>query len=200
MNKPATPRTPTSRTTKGGAIAAFIGLVGAGTAAIVVPETKQWEGKSNKAYLDIAKVPTICFGDTADVRMGQVASDAECDERLYRQLYNHAKPVLQCVPALSAPERQSQRAASIVFAYNIGTGGFCNSTAARRFNARDWRGGCEAFMAWNKIKVSASHVASYQKRGEKCSRDTKGVWRCTVKGLTNRRTAERKICLEGLPT
>jgi lysozyme len=138
---------------KGGAMAALIALVGVGTAAIIVPETQHWEGKRNKAYLDIAGIPTICFGDTANVRMGQVASDAECDERLAQQLLNHARPVLACVPALARPERQQQRAASIVLAYNIGTTGFCKSTAAQRFRAGDWRGGCDAFLRWNKARV-----------------------------------------------
>lgn len=163
---------------KGAAMAALVALVGAGTAAIIVPETQHWEGKRNKAYLDIAGIPTICFGDTANVQMGQVASDAECDERLAQQLLNHARPVLRCVPALARPERTQQRAASIVLAYNIGTGAFCASTAARRFNAGDWRGGCDAFLRWNKARV-------------------KGVLQ-PVAGLTNRRRAEHAVCVKGL--
>lgn len=162
-----------------GAKAALVALIGAGAVAIVVPETQHWEGKRNKAYLDIAGVPTICFGDTANVRLGQVASDAECDERLHRQLLAHAGPVLKCVPALTRPERLQQRAASVVLAYNIGTGAFCKSTAARRFNAGDWRGGCDAFLKWNKAKKN-------------------GVLQ-PIAGLTNRRRAERAVCVKGLP-
>ncbi len=177
--KPHTPAPRTVTAPKATGLAALVAVIGASAAAIVVPETKQWEGKSNKAYLDIAKVPTICFGDTSNVRMGQVASDAECDERLYRQLVAHAKPVMQCVPGLAAPNRVNQRAASVVFAYNIGTTAFCGSTAARRFNAGNWRGGCDAFLAWNKARINGVLTVS--------------------KGLTNRRNAERAICLKVLP-
>jgi lysozyme len=170
--------TPPGPGARGGAMAALTALIGAAAVSIVVPETQHWEGKRTKAYLDIAGVPTICFGDTANVRMGQVASDAECDERLARQLLNHARPVLRCVPSLGAPMRVNQRAASIVLAYNIGTTAFCRSTVAARFNAGDWRGGCDAFLRWNKARVG-------------------GVLQ-PVRGLTNRRQAERAVCLRGL--
>jgi lysozyme len=184
MAKPPTSRIeplppPPGAPKKGAAMAALVALIGAGTAAIVIPETKLWEGKRNHAYLDIAGIPTICFGDTANVQLGQVASDAECDERLARQLLNHAGPVLRCVPALARAERVQQRAAAIVLAYNIGPRAFCGSTAARRFNAGDWRGGCDAFLRWNKARVG-------------------GELR-EVRGLTNRRRAEHAVCVKGLP-
>lgn len=58
--------------------------------------------------------------------------------------------------------------------FNIGTGGFCRSTAARRFNAGNWRGGCDAFLMWNKAGGRE------------------------VRGLTLRRQRERALCLKGL--
>jgi lysozyme len=62
-------------------------------------------------------------------------------------------------------------AASVSLAYNIGTAGFCRSTAAKRFRAGDVRGGCNAFLVWNK---AGGRV---------------------VAGLARRRSAERSICL-----
>ena len=50
----------------------------------------------------------------------------------------------------------------------------CRSTAARRFNAGDWRGGCEAFLMWNKAGGRP------------------------VRGLTLRRQRERALCMKGL--
>jgi len=70
--------------------------------------------------------------------------------------------------------REQQLIASVSLAYNIGTGGFCRSTAARRFNAGNWRGGCDAFLMWNR---AGGRV---------------------VRGLTLRRQRERAICLTGL--
>jgi len=127
-----------------------------------------------RAYADIVGVWTICDGDTKNVRPGMVETEAGCTRRLEQQLVAHAKPVLACVPALARPERQNQLVASVSLAYNIGTTGFCRSTAARRFNAGDWRGGCDAFLRWNKAGGRE------------------------VRGLTLRRQRERDLCLKGL--
>ena len=126
------------------------------------------------AYADIVGVWTICDGDTKGVRAGMVETEAGCAERLERQLVAHAKPVLACVPALARKGRENQLVASVSLAYNIGTTGFCRSTAARRFNAGQWRGGCDAFMMWNKAGGRE------------------------IRGLTVRRERERAICLKGL--
>lgn len=127
-----------------------------------------------RAYADIVGVWTICDGDTKGVRRGMVETEAGCTARLERQLVAHAKPVLACVPALGRPERSDQLVASVSLAYNIGTSGFCRSTAARRFNAGHWREGCDAFLMWDKAG------------GRK------------VRGLTLRRERERALCLKGL--
>lgn len=125
-----------------------------------------------KAYADIVGVWTICDGDTKGVRRGMTETEAGCTARLERQLVAHAAPVLKCVPGLKG--RDNQLVASVSLAYNIGTGGFCRSTAARRFNAGNWRGGCDAFLMWDKA-------------GGK-----------PVRGLTLRRQRERALCLKGL--
>ena len=124
------------------------------------------------AYADIVGVWTICDGDTKGVRAGMVETEAGCRDRLERQLVAHAAPVLRCVPGLRG--RDNQLVASVSLAYNIGTAGFCRSTAARRFNAGDWQGGCDAFLRWNKAGGRE------------------------VRGLTLRRQRERALCLRGL--
>ncbi len=127
-----------------------------------------------RAYADIVGVWTICDGDTNGVRPGMVETEEGCTARLERQLVAHAKPLLACVPGLGRKDRESQLVASVSLAYNIGTGGFCRSTAARRFNAGDWVGGCNAFLMWNKAGGRE------------------------VRGLTLRRQRERALCLKGL--
>lgn len=127
-----------------------------------------------QAYADIVGVWTICDGDTKGVRPGMVETEAGCTARLERQLVAHAKPVLACVPALGNVGRENQLVASVSLAYNIGTTGFCRSTAARRFNAGDWRGGCDAMLMWR--------FAGGRE----------------VRGLTLRRQRERALCLKGL--
>lgn len=150
----------------------FIGLtavIGTAAAAVLVPTVQQWEGREHRPYRDIVGIWTVCDGDTKDVVPGDVQTDEECDARLERQLVAHARPVLQCVPGLK--ERPNALAASVSLAYNIGPSAFCRSRAARHFRAGDIRAGCEAFLSW---RFAGGHE---------------------VRGLLNRRKAERAICL-----
>lgn len=144
-------------------------IIGAAATAIVVPLVDRWEGNKPVPYQDIVGLWTVCRGDTKDVVPGQIQTQEQCDERFERQLIAHAKPVLQCVPGLK--DKPNALAASVSLAYNIGATAFCRSTAAKRFNAGDWKGGCDAFLSWR--------FAGGRE----------------VRGLLNRRKAEREICL-----
>lgn len=156
----------TSNAVIGTAVGA-VGAVSIAVTALIAP----WEGKRNDPYLDIVKVPTVCYGET-QVPMRRY-SDAECVAMLHRAVEaRYAPAVYRCVPGLRM--RPYAAAASISLAYNIGTGGFCKSTVARRFNAGDWTGGCNAFASW--VKAGGR----------------------VVPGLVNRRRAEIKICLKGV--
>lgn len=154
------------------------GIVGTIAASILYVTIPADEGTEYRAYRDIAGIWTVCNGDTTNVRPGMVETPEGCRIRLERQLIAHAKPVMACVPQLGQSGRDHQRAAAVSLAYNIGVAAFCKSTAAKRFRAGDWRGGCDAFLSWNKARV-------------------KGVLR-PVKGLTLRRERERETCLRGL--
>lgn len=135
---------------------------------LATPEIMRWEGKRNDPYRDIIGVLTVCHGETqAPMRH---YSDAECTAMLNRRVQaDYARPVLTCVPGLA--NRPRPYAAAISLSYNIGTAAFCRSTVARRFNAGDWRGGCDAMLAWNR---AGGRI---------------------VNGLTRRRESERQLCL-----
>ena len=152
-------------------LVAIIGAIAAAGLYVSIPDD---EGTRNKAYRDIVGVWTICTGDTKNVNPGQVASDVECQDRLERQLIDHAEPVMACTPTLKEEGRDYQRWAAVSLAYNIGTGASCRSSVARRFNARNWRGGCNALLMWDKAGGRQ------------------------IRGLTLRRQREREICLKGL--
>lgn len=149
-------------------------LVGAGVAVALFGLIASFEGKSNVGYRDVIGVATTCFGDTDNVVVGKRYSDAECIERLDRQIAAHAAPVLEITPGLRAPERRNQLIAAVSLTYNIGAANYRKSTVARRFSAGDWRGGCDAILAWNR---AGGRV---------------------IQGLVRRREAEREICLKGL--
>ena len=167
-NNPIQPMVPEESASKKKAI----GVLGAGALLLATPFIAQWEGKRNDPYKDIVGVWTVCYGDTRGVKPGQRQTDAQCQDRLYEQIADHAKPVIACVPQLMGHD--AQLAASVSLAYNIGTGAFCKSTVAKRFRAGDFRGACNGFMAWRFA-------------GGK-----------EVRGLVNRRTEERELCLRGL--
>ena len=162
---PKAPMTPTQKKVAVGGGLAATGI------ALAIGLIAPWEGKRNDPYLDIVKVPTVCYGET-QVKMRRY-TDAECKEMLQESVASrYAPPVLKCVPGLA--ERPYQLAAAISLAYNIGHGGFCKSTAARLFRDGDWRGGCKA-------------IGRYNMAGGK-----------VVRGLQNRRNDEIKLCMTGL--
>lgn len=156
----------------------LVAIVGTTAAALLYAAIPAEEGMAYVGYLDIAGIPTKCAGDTYDAKVGKRYTVEECRESLDRQLVAHAAPVMKCAPQLAQDGRDYQRAASVSFAYNVGVSAFCNSTAAKRFRAGDWKGGCDAFLPWDKARVN-------------------GVLR-PVRGLTARRQRERNLCLKGL--
>lgn len=154
---------------RGGRLALLIGFPAAATLLAVLAH---WEGYRPEAYRDPAGVPTVCWGDTGNVTPGMRLDRAECERRLEAQALVHAEPVLRCTPGLAHKRDQLVAAASL--AYNIGGAAYCRSTVARRFNAGDERGACDAFLIWNR---AGGRV---------------------MRGLVNRRRFERELCLRGV--
>lgn len=155
------------------------------TMAVLVPLVEKWEGEHrcadeaalHCAYLDIVGVPTICFGETQGVKIGDRATDAQCRRMLRDRLSQDFRAGLHGY--FSHETRKSRLtpfrdAAYISLAYNVGIRGAGRSTATRRLNAGDIKGGCAALGWWNK---AGGRV---------------------VGGLVNRRAEEVALCLRGL--
>jgi lysozyme len=149
------------------------GIAGAG-AAIALAITMliaPWEGLSLKAYRDIVGVWTICFGETKGVEPGDVATRAECEAMLAKSVKVYADGLDACVvPDLP----QKTWAALISWTYNIGVPAACSSTLVKLLNAGKFEAACDQLLRWNRAGGQV------------------------VKGLTNRREAERELCREGL--
>jgi lysozyme len=157
---------------RNGAVAASVLVAAAAAAPILV----KWEGWENEAYPDIAQVWTICAGDTRGVESGQVAGDAECESRLGQRAVQVGFEIAPCLPAQIPTEA---RAAFISAAYNIGSAAFCGSSMSRRALAGDLAGACRALDLWNKARVGGGGLVA-------------------VRGLTLRRSDERRLCEQGL--
>lgn len=149
------------------------GALTGGTAAIIATGfIAGWEGLRTEAYLDPVGIPTICYGSTRGVQVGDVKTVQECKDLLTDELliYLHAVD-----DYIYVPMPDTRRAALTSFAYNVGIENFKRSTMRKKMNQGDIRGACNELSKW----VFA-----------------KGI---KLRGLVRRREAERQLCLEGLP-
>lgn len=143
----------------------------AGAISIATAVVSFYEGYEPTAYRDPVGIPTICYGHTAAVRMGQTLSQVECTALLQQDLGDAFAVVdRRAKVELSAPTR----AALASFVYNVGAGNFARSTLLRKLNAGDLRGACHELSRW---------VYAGGRR---------------LNGLVKRRATERELCLEGL--
>ncbi|OAV53952.1 lysozyme [Rhizobium sp. WYCCWR10014] len=153
-----------SRLKKGSAIAA---------ACIAVVST--FEGLRTVAYRDPIGIPTVCFGETRGVKMGDSYTVAQCKDILGDSLKEFETGMRAC---MKQPDQVPSGAyvAFLSFTYNVGTGAFCKSTLTRKLNSGDVVGACNELPKWDKAA---------------------GI---RLPGLTKRRTAERALCLNGIRT
>jgi lysozyme len=132
------------------------------------------EGLRQWAYRDPVGLPTICFGSTAGVKMGDFRTVPECKALLTKEMYAAISTVDSCRPGLPI----NVLAAFADAAYNIGPHIACDSTkstAAKFLAAGDYRGACDQLPRWNRARVMGVSVP--------------------LSGLTKRREMERRVCL-----
>lgn len=128
-----------------------------------------WEGYKSVAYIPVpGDVPTIGFGTTQGVKMGDSIDPVTALQRKIRDVEVFEGAVKQCV---KVPLAQHEYDAYLSLAYNIGSGAFCKSTLVRKLNTQDYEGACREILRWDRF------------RGE------------PLAGLTNRRQAEFKQCM-----
>lgn len=153
--------------------AGLVAIVGAVAAGALHDLTPRFEGTELTTYRDLGGVLSYCTGATENAQWGKTYTPEQCRAQLDRDLERHAAGIARCVPMSRLTD--GQKVAFVDAAYNIGVSAFCGSSMARRANAGDMVGACNALLMWNKV-------------GGK-----------VVRGLTLRRQAEREICLRGLP-
>lgn len=126
------------------------------------------EGLRRVAYSDPIGIPTICFGETKGVKLGDTATVEQCKAMLETRVAQDFLPaVKKCVPPVS----DKRLAAYTSLAYNIGVEAFCKSSVASKARAYDRQGSCDAILLY----VYA-----------------KGI---KLPGLVKRREQERELCL-----
>lgn len=127
-----------------------------------------YEGYRGEAYLPTkADKPTIGFGETKGVKMGDRTTPERALVQLLKSTEAHADSIRSCI---HVPLYQHEWDAFVSLAYNIGAGSFCKSTLVRKLNAEDYAGACREILRWDK------------QAGK------------TLPGLTKRRQAEYATC------
>lgn len=142
----------------------------------------KWEGKKNTAYLDIVNVPTICYGHTRTVTRQMVFdrvtwTDEFCKDLLLEEIVEYRDGVQRYFTIETKKERLTPKrdAAYTSLGFNIGYDRAGKSTATKRLNKGNIKGGCEAIGWWNK---AGGRV---------------------VRGIVNRRNDEVLYCLDTSP-
>ena len=129
------------------------------------------EGYRSEAYKDTVGIPTIGFGETAGVRMGDKTTPERALVQLLESTEKHADAIRQCI---HVPLYQHEFDAYISLAYNIGTGAFCKSTLVKKLNQGDYTGACNEIRRWNKAggKVLPGLTRRRQKEYRLCKGET----------------------------
>ncbi|WP_414897959.1 lysozyme [Rhodovulum sp. YEN HP10] len=133
------------------------------------------EGLKTEAYLDIVGVPTVCFGETRGVALGDSYTPAECRAMFAGRLAEFEAGLDRLIAApVEARIPDRTYVAILDWAYNVGLGAAGRSTLIRKLNAGDLRDACDELPRWRFA-------------------GGKGV-----RGLAIRRNKARQLCHEGL--
>lgn len=127
------------------------------------------EGYTGKAVQPLpGDKPTIGFGTTDGVRMGDTITPPVALARKLRDVQAFEGAIKQCV---RVPLSQGEYDAYVSLAYNIGSRAFCGSTLVRELNAGNYDAACKQILRWDRFK------------GQQ------------IRGLTLRREREYQTCI-----
>lgn len=154
------------RTRTKGLIAGSVALMALATTVI-----SGFEGRELRAYQDIVGVWTICEGETKGVKQGDVATHAECDTMIAKNIRYYEAGLDKC---LLVEVSGKTKVAWVSWTLNVGIGAACSSTLVKLANAGRLAAACDELLKWTR---AGGRV---------------------VGGLVKRRQAERVLCHEGL--
>ena len=130
------------------------------------------EGYSPTTYLDAVGIPTIGFGETRGVEVGEKTTPVRAIIQLQDSLDAHAKGMVQCI---HVPISQNEYNAYLSFTYNVGVGAFCGSTLNKKLNAGQYDSACKELLNWNHAggKILPGLTKRRQQEYEECSQTSK---------------------------
>jgi lysozyme len=108
---------------------------------------KKFEGCKLRTYLDAVDVPTIAYGRTKDVKIGDICTQQQAEDWLEEELVEYEGYVEK---AVTVPLEQNQFDALVSWTYNLGPSNLTRSSMLRVLNASDYDNVPEQIMRWNK--------------------------------------------------
>jgi len=127
------------------------------------------EGYKDMAYIPTpGDVPTIGFGTTGGVKLGDKTTPTQALSRAMVDIQKFEGAVKSCV---QVPLTQGEYDAYISLSYNIGSSAFCNSTLVKRLNQSEYALACQEILRWNRFqgKELAGLTNRRQEEYLKCS-------------------------------
>ena len=106
---------------------------------------REFEGCRLNAYFDAVGIPTIGYGSTDGVTMGDSITQAEAEALLLEDLEPFERCVSDCV---KVPIDQNAFDALVSFAYNLGGDALRHSTLLKYLNAGDHPAAAKEFHKW----------------------------------------------------
>jgi len=108
------------------------------------------EGYRENAYIPVpGDVPTIGFGTTEDVELGDKTTPERALVRLLKDANKFESAIQACV---KVPLHQYEYDAYVSLTYNIGAKAFCSSTIVKKLNNQDYSGACQEVLKWDKFR------------------------------------------------
>jgi len=113
---------------------------------------KSFEGFASKIYDDVGH-PAIGYGtdllpEEEQKYKDKTITEEEATQLLASRLSKFEERINELV---KVPLTQNQYDALCSFTYNVGAGGFANSTLLKKINNKDYAGAANEFSKWNKV-------------------------------------------------
>lgn len=119
-----------------------------------------FEGLMLTAYLDSVSIPTIGFGHTSGVKMGDSITREQAEQFLRQDLEAAENCVRNEVQRIRLTQHQFDALTSFVF--NVGCMAFRNSTLLQKVRMGDWEGAAAQFGQWT--RAGTEHPLGLVKR------------------------------------
>jgi lysozyme len=145
------------------------------------------EGYTDKAVIPVpGDVPTVGFGTTDGVKMGDSIDPVTAVNRGYRDVVKFENQIKTCV---KVPLYQHEYDAYTKLTYNIGGAAFCKSSIPAKLNSYQYDAACETILDF---VCGPATMSTRALPGQKCFSLRKPMR--VIKGLQNRRQEEYKLC------